>query len=289
MNKKVKNMQHYCYLITNILNNKIYIGVSCRDPEIRFKEHVKVSNYSNDKYKNALQKAIKKYGFKNFKVEIINTYKNAKLAYLAEIDYIKKYNSRKYGYNESSGGDCGPINLKFNKKQLISIINDFCNGINIRKIAAKNNLTYSTIFDITRLRISKTYNLSKKLLEKLKFKKDNSKVKKKITKKLLINIVNDYLNNIPMIKISKKYNVSINTIWNNLHRNTNSDIILPKGLNKKLIAKINDIKYGILNEKNIANITNMLIKKITKVDIGKHFNVSATTIDRFIKKYKIKI
>ena len=34
------------YKITNLLNNKVYIGVTSRDPEIRFSEHKRPSSNS---------------------------------------------------------------------------------------------------------------------------------------------------------------------------------------------------------------------------------------------------
>lgn len=52
------------YKITNLVNGKIYIGITKRNPKIRFNEHL-----SNKK--ELLYKAKKKYGRENFSLEII--------------------------------------------------------------------------------------------------------------------------------------------------------------------------------------------------------------------------
>ena len=54
----------YVYKITNLVNGKIYIGITKRNPKIRFNEH-----FSNKK--ELLYKAKEKYGRENFSLEII--------------------------------------------------------------------------------------------------------------------------------------------------------------------------------------------------------------------------
>lgn len=53
------------YKITNLINNKIYIGQTIRDLKVRFKQHC---------YRNGcayLHNALLKYGKANFKIELI--------------------------------------------------------------------------------------------------------------------------------------------------------------------------------------------------------------------------
>lgn len=90
----------YIYKITNIVNNKIYIGQTTRNVEIRFKEHLR----AKDDY--PIHKAIRKYGKDNFKVEIIEECANENLNE-KEKYYIKIYNSYNghIGYNASPGGN----------------------------------------------------------------------------------------------------------------------------------------------------------------------------------------
>lgn len=87
------------YKITNLLNNKCYIGVTNRNPEERFAEHKKPSSSS------FIGKAIQSDGVENFSFEIILTnIEDDKISSL-ECEYIKKYNSLlPNGYNADLGG-----------------------------------------------------------------------------------------------------------------------------------------------------------------------------------------
>lgn len=103
---------NYIYLITNNVNNKIYVG-----------QHS--TNNLEDGYMGSgtlLKLAIKKYGKNNFCKEIL-AYADtqAKLDYLEKF-YIKKYKSReiKSGYNLTDGGSgfCGLIFTDEHKKKI---------------------------------------------------------------------------------------------------------------------------------------------------------------------------
>ena len=87
------------YKITNLLNNKHYIGVTNRNPEERFAEHKKPSS------KSFIGKAIQSDGIENFSFEVLLTnIEDNKISSL-ECEYIKKYNSLlPNGYNADSGG-----------------------------------------------------------------------------------------------------------------------------------------------------------------------------------------
>jgi len=88
----------YVYKITNLINNKIYIGITSRDPKIRFNEH-----FSNKK--ELLYKAKEKYGKENFSLEIIENNLPKKEIGIKEKYYINFYNSlAPNGYNLSTAG-----------------------------------------------------------------------------------------------------------------------------------------------------------------------------------------
>lgn len=60
----------YCY--TNLINGKKYIGQTINDPRIRKNQHK--SNHLNIKspeYDSLIHKAFRKYGYENFKYEIL--------------------------------------------------------------------------------------------------------------------------------------------------------------------------------------------------------------------------
>jgi group I intron endonuclease len=95
------------YKITNLVNNKLYIGLSTYTAEIRFKGHLD----SIFKYESQLliHKAIRKYGKENFKVETICKCNKIESLKVLEKYYIKKYHTfigdpLCNGYNMTIGG-----------------------------------------------------------------------------------------------------------------------------------------------------------------------------------------
>lgn len=93
------------YKITNIINNKVYIGCS-KDIETRWQKHKYESNNSkHPQYNYSIHKAFRKYGIENFKFEIIEECENY---FEREIFWIAYYNSYYNGYNETKGGETGP-------------------------------------------------------------------------------------------------------------------------------------------------------------------------------------
>lgn len=90
------------YKITNILNDKIYIGQTKTPLEERMRKHY--SNAKNKKDIIGIDAAIQKYGKHNFKIDIL-TYCDDNLLDELEKYYISKYNSFSgYGYNLTPGG-----------------------------------------------------------------------------------------------------------------------------------------------------------------------------------------
>ena len=93
----------FIYKITNLINNKIYIGQTSRTVDIRWQEHQR--NMYDDKYKNiTLYKAFNKYGINNFDIKIIEEVDNSLLNEREEY-WIRTYNSYKNGYNSTIGGN----------------------------------------------------------------------------------------------------------------------------------------------------------------------------------------
>jgi len=92
------------YKITNIVNNKIYIGYTKNKIDVRLRGHFKKAKiYRNHKFSNA----ILKYGQINFIIEPIFESFDKKEALEKEIFFIKEYDSIKKGYNISTGGESG--------------------------------------------------------------------------------------------------------------------------------------------------------------------------------------
>lgn len=122
MKEHIENDKVYgvIYIITNIVNNKKYIGVTTRengfdgrynasgvDIERVYKFHMRLK-LKKENHNEHLLNSIEKYGFDSFKVN-----KSYKKAYSKEelseneISLIAKFktNNPKYGYNKTAGGD----------------------------------------------------------------------------------------------------------------------------------------------------------------------------------------
>lgn len=89
------------YLITNITNNKRYVGITTKTINQRFGQHVRQAKKS---IKNAIHLAIQKYGKDKFRIELIEELKNINQdeLFLKESYYIEKFNTwveNGMGYN----------------------------------------------------------------------------------------------------------------------------------------------------------------------------------------------
>lgn len=91
------------YILHNLLNDKVYIGITCQTPENRWRNGC---GYSYNKHFSA---AIEKYGWDNFEHIIFAKDVSKESACEIEKDLIMLYNSNdpEHGYNISSGGEAG--------------------------------------------------------------------------------------------------------------------------------------------------------------------------------------
>lgn len=94
------------YKYTNLINGKIYIGQTMESLEMR-------AGYNGYKYRKCpyFYNAIKKYGWDNFTVEILQDNLTREQANEFEIKYIKYFNSQdpNIGYNISDGGNTNSV------------------------------------------------------------------------------------------------------------------------------------------------------------------------------------
>lgn len=109
------------YKITNLINNKVYIGQST-DIKRRWKDHRKEAFWKNSsEYEYPLYRAIRKYGLKNFSFETIEECSKSELN-TKEKFYIAQYDSYNTGYNQTEGGDSVSHNQKLTQSQVLKII-----------------------------------------------------------------------------------------------------------------------------------------------------------------------
>lgn len=90
-------MKMVIYKITNLLNEKIYIGQTRQPIEKRFLQHFKADS--------PLGQDMREYGIENFTIEIIERCENQEQLNEREIFWINALNSKQpNGYNVTSGG-----------------------------------------------------------------------------------------------------------------------------------------------------------------------------------------
>jgi group I intron endonuclease len=83
----------FVYLITNLINSKKYIGITTRNINLRFREHIWDAGKRNKI--TILRRAIAKYGSDNFRIEMVEELTNVTEEQLhsRETYYIEKYNT----------------------------------------------------------------------------------------------------------------------------------------------------------------------------------------------------
>lgn len=95
--KKSRDSYGIVYLITNLINDKKYVGITTRNIYHRFEEHCKA--------KSAIGRAINKYGREAFSIRTLEEALDKEELFYLEKEYIKRYDSYRNGYNRTIGGD----------------------------------------------------------------------------------------------------------------------------------------------------------------------------------------
>lgn len=96
-------MTGYIYKITNLINQKAYIGKTVNSIEKRWSEHIRESQRERAENR-PLYKAFNKYGIDNFNIELIEEVEISQLSN-REIYWIGYYHTYEDGYNATLGGD----------------------------------------------------------------------------------------------------------------------------------------------------------------------------------------
>ena len=113
-------MNFIVYKISNSINDKVYFGVTEQSLKKRWQQHK--CNSSRKNY--YLYNAIKKYGIDKFRIEIVIEAESRLEMFEIEKRLIRlhKSNDRKFGYNNSLGGEHSSTGRKLSeeKKQKIS-------------------------------------------------------------------------------------------------------------------------------------------------------------------------
>lgn len=130
----------YIYCITNLINNKKYIGKTLSSITDRFKEHCQDSTRRCEENR-PLYRAMNKYGKENFKIELVDTCEENELSN-KEIYYISVYNTFKYGYNATKGGE-GKI--LYDHQRMIDL---YKSGLSAEKVAKQIGCHVDTVRNV---------------------------------------------------------------------------------------------------------------------------------------------
>lgn len=122
------------YKITNLINNKCYIGSSIRVNK-RWKEHLNCSKNSNDpKYDYPLYCAFRKYGIENFHFEILrDDFDSVEEMQSYEKEMIIFFDSYNNGYNQTYNTDTPSLGSE-NLQKYIQQISQKCAKVKNGKI-----------------------------------------------------------------------------------------------------------------------------------------------------------
>ena len=130
---KIGNIECYgvIYKITNIINNKCYIGQTTIGIKKRYNnvgigveriyKYYKLCKENTNYCNNHLLNAFEKYGIENFElIEIFDIAFTKNELDIKEKCYIKQFNSIKYGYNLQEGGSNGKMSDETIEKMKIA-------------------------------------------------------------------------------------------------------------------------------------------------------------------------
>lgn len=147
----------YIYCITNIINNKKYVGKTVSTIEKRWKEHCHDSKKLKLE-KRPLYTAFTKYGIENFKIQELEFVEDDTKISEREVYWISKLNTYgKYGYNATKGGD-GKIVYDHNR-----ILKLYNQGYSSIKIHLELGCDRTTVLNVLRANGFKSRGRSKRI------------------------------------------------------------------------------------------------------------------------------
>jgi group I intron endonuclease len=151
------------YKITNLINNKAYIGQTIQPIKDRWYRHCGKTG-SKQELDMPIKRAILKYGKENFSIEILEEVDRSLLD-KREIYYIELLDSYNKGYNATLGGQKGAKLIQTPIDQQMQIIDMYHKGSSLRSISKVFNIDKTTVKGIlvknnVKLRTTRTYKLT---------------------------------------------------------------------------------------------------------------------------------
>lgn len=255
----------HIYKITNLKNNKVYIGQTTKTIEERFSVHIQKAKQKVNRY---LYDAMNCYGYENFQIEEIEECENTFLD-AREKFWIAYYhsNNKEFGYNMTAGGGGGNTWLNNpNKKETLK---------KIKETKMKNGTWGKATPKGT---ISKYKGIHFKKVDKDEF-------------------LQDIQEGMHVEDLIKKYGISRRTIikrcqdlyGKNLSELRTDKFIKKSRVNKGFSQKRSDSLKGVKNPayKSIDKdeLYQMIQKNLTTDYICTYFNISKPTLYKRIKEY----
>lgn len=185
---------HFIYKITNLINNKIYIGQT-NNPNLRWSQHKSSAKYNRGN--QIITKSISKHGADNFIFEVIATCLTLSDANESEEIIIKQYDSCNIliGYNIDAGGNALPRKPDVSLKISLSLQKYYSENNNWNK---GKNLTKEWKDKISKSHIGLIgTNIGKKFSEEWKEKMSKAKKGKIFSEKHKENLSKSHKGNIP--------------------------------------------------------------------------------------------
>lgn len=134
------------YKITNLINNKCYIGQS-KHVSRRIQEHISSAHrVTAQDYNYPIHCAFRKYGLDNFDFELLESTTDLNIR---EQYYVNLFDSRKNGYNQTDGGYQSIRQIKLTKDDVIRIIEQLKTTLKpLTQIAEEFDISADFVSDI---------------------------------------------------------------------------------------------------------------------------------------------
>ena len=270
------------YKITNLVNNKIYIGQSINIKR-RFEEHhYKPFYQKGDEYNIPLYRAIRKYGVDNFNFEVIEECLPEELNDKEQywIQYYNSYIQNNCGYNLTYGGD-GRATILHEK-----ILNLWDNKKSISVIAKELEICKASVINHLEGYINYSSDEAKKRGYELL--KTDKKVK---LYDLKLNLLNSFNN---PEEAAKSLNVTVDSIKNCCQHRTHSCkgyILCWENETPNLITKRKKVLQFDLNGELIQSYIGVneaaRQTQIDSANISRCCNGKAKTAGGYVWKYEV--
>ena len=303
----------YIYLITNLINNKKYVG-STNNVKRRWREHIGSAKWpSCQSYYFPLQCAIRKYGEENFKFEVIE--ENIPLIETPqkEQEYIIKYNSLTntgWGYNQTLYTDCALQDPKIIER-MSKINSKRCalvdSNMNILQIynslheACRINFNINEASMIREVCLGKIYSLHNKLFrfiddnDQIIIVENNTRKRRQGICGFSIYNINDVVYYDSILEASQIEKIERRSLQKCLNGETRYSYV-----NRRVWRRIDEYGNIIENSLSVRDIiiehngycsididTNEVIYYLTKTEIKNKENCRYSTINKYLGNHQV--